>query len=376
MMYQLGRKFQIMTVFQQVLAVNVSKNLKEKIRQLTLGMGFQQAHFVKPDVSGYQSLHWQQIESGYHSGMDWLERNTELRYDPEKLHPGTKTILVVRLDYLSDLNATKIARDHGYIAQYALGRDYHKLMRQRLSRLGKEINELLEPMGFRAFVDSAPVLERQLAESSGMGWLGKNTLLLNETAGSFFFLGELFLTLGIDADEPREKRHCGTCTACLDTCPTQAFVSEGILDSGRCISYLTIEHHGTIPVEFRVNIGNRIFGCDDCQWQCPFNKFASESQEPDFTPRSQLLNQPLNELWLWTEPEFLKKTEGSPIRRIGYQRWLRNLAIAIGNSKRTDWISVLQERYEEVDDLVREHVDWALIQLERPDDNVSYVEIK
>jgi len=349
-----------------LLVNTVSNALKEKIRQLTLDMGFQQAHFTRPDVSSYQKLHWQQIESGFHGGMDWLERNTELRYDPEKLHPGTKTILMVRLDYLSDQDVSMIASDRGYIAQYALGRDYHKLMRQRLSRLGKEINELLEPMGYRAFVDSAPILERQLAESSGMGWLGKNTLLLNETAGSFFFLGELFLTLELEADKPKEKRHCGTCTACLDTCPTLAFVSEGVLDSSRCISYLTIEHQGSIPVELRSSIGNRIFGCDDCQWQCPFNKFAKVSQEPDFLPRIQLLNRPLDELWSWSEVQFLKNTEGTPIRRIGYQRWQRNLAVAIGNSNRVDWIAILNERYEQADSMLQEHIDWALDQLQHP----------
>lgn len=343
----------------------MSDHLKEKIRKLALDCGFQQVHFTVPDVSAYKELHWHQISKGYHGGMDWLERNTELRYAPEKLQPGTQSIMMVRLDYLSDLDASVIASDHGYIAQYALGRDYHKLMRQRLSRLGKEVDGLLAPMGFRAFVDSAPILERQLAELSGMGWIGKNTLLMNEQAGSWFFLGELFLTLPLSPDVPKEKRHCGTCTACLDTCPTDAFVAEGVLDAGKCISYLTIEHHGSIPVEFRQQIGNRIFGCDECQWQCPFNRFAKISQEADFKPREHLENQPLNALWSWTEIQFLKYTEGTPMRRIGYQRWQRNLAVAMGNSGRSDWITLLENRINTSDEVVKEHVIWAIEKLQR-----------
>jgi epoxyqueuosine reductase len=346
-------------------------DLKETMRQMALDMGFQQVHFTRPDVSHYQAQHWSQIEAGYHADMDWLERNTDVRYHPESLHPGTQTVILVRLDYLMDRDAAVIASDRGDIAQYAVGRDYHKVMRRRLTQLGHEIQTLLDPIGFRAFVDSAPVLERQLAEQSGMGWIGKNTLLLNEQAGSWFFLGELFLTCPIEPDPPRTTQHCGSCTSCLDTCPTDAFVKEGVLDAAKCISYLTIENAGPIPERYRKAIGNRIYGCDECQWRCPFTKFAPLSTEADFQPRAAIYQRPLDELWQWQEDQFLSRMEGSPIRRIGYQSWLRNIAVAMGNSGRKDWVPLLAARREHTSALVQEHIDWAIAQLNASCDPVT-----
>lgn len=345
-----------------------STSMKEEIRQLALSSGFQQVHFTQPDVSAYATQHWQQIEAGYHADMDWLERNTGVRYHPETLHSGTKTIMLVRLDYLVDRDDELIASDRGVIAQYALGRDYHKVMRRRLTQLGSAIETLLAPTGFRAFVDSAPVLERQLAEQSGMGWIGKNTLLLNEEAGSWFFLGELFLTLELEPDPPRTTKHCGSCTACMDACPTDAFVREGVLDAGKCISYLTIENHGPIPEVYRKAMGNRIYGCDDCQWRCPFTKFSQPSTEPDFQPRSDFYQKPLDELWQWSETTFLSVMEGSPIRRIGYQSWMRNIAVAMGNSGKREWMSLLENKRATLSPMVQEHIDWAVAQL---DDDAS-----
>jgi len=249
-----------------------------------------------------------------------------------------------------------------YIARYARGRDYHKVMRKRLQTLAEKIEEVAGPMGYRAFVDSAPVLERALAEKSGMGWIGKNTMLINKQAGSWFFLGELFTDLPLPVDA-QESDHCGSCRACLDICPTQAFVQPNVLDATRCISYLTIELRTSIPVEFRKAMGNRVFGCDDCQLVCPWNKFTNPTQEQDFTPRHKLDDTNLVELFSWTEEQFLQNTTGSAIRRIGYECWLRNIAIALGNAPTSaEVIAALNHRMNHPSVLVKEHVEWALQQ--------------
>ncbi len=251
--------------------------------------------------------------------------------------------------------------EKAYVSRYALGRDYHKLIRKRLQQLAERIQQAIGPFGFRAFVDSAPVLEKAIAEQAGLGWIGKNTLVLNRKAGSFFFLGELFVDIPLPVDAPHATEHCGRCTACLDICPTAAFVGPYVLDARRCISYLTIELKTAIPEELRPLIGNRVFGCDDCQIVCPWNRFARPTEQSDFQPRHNLDNAGLAELFLWDEEKFLGSTEGSPLRRAGYERWLRNLAVGLGNAPSTiPVIEALQARRDYPSELVREHVEWAL----------------
>ena len=250
-----------------------------------------------------------------------------------------------------------------YISRYATGRDYHKLVRQRLKKLAEKINLNYGEFGYRCFVDSAPILEKALARNSGLGWIGKHTNLINPKAGSWFFLGEIYTNLPLKIDSPYEKQHCGTCTACIDICPTNAIVGEMQVDARRCISYLTIELKGSIPIEFRKMIGNRVYGCDDCQLICPWNKFAKISNEDDFRVRHGLDKTNLIELFSWTETEFKKKTEGTAIRRIGYECWLRNIAIGLGNATTTTKvINALKSRQDNSSTLVKEHIDWALEQ--------------
>jgi epoxyqueuosine reductase len=252
--------------------------------------------------------------------------------------------------------------EKAYISRYALGRDYHKVLRGKLQKLAQHIEADVGEFGYRAFVDSAPVLEKGLAEKSGLGWIGKHTNLLAKDAGSWFFLGELYVDIPLPVDAPVTP-HCGTCQACIDICPTKAIVAPYRLDARRCISYLTIELRETIPVEFRAAIGNRIYGCDDCQLICPWNRFAQFSQETDFRPRHPLDDAKLIELFAWNEEEFLQRTEGSPIRRIGYECWLRNIAVALGNAPTTpEILDALESRREHASALVREHVAWALEQ--------------
>tara|TARA_A100001391_G_scaffold199840_1_gene183504 strand:- start:1746 stop:2573 length:828 start_codon:yes stop_codon:yes gene_type:complete len=270
------------------------------------------------------------------------------------------------MDYLP--TETEMAKrlanpDAAYISRYALGRDYHKLIRRRLQQLAERIEQLIGPFGYRAFVDSAPVMERALATRSGLGWIGKNTMLINRKAGSYFFLGELYTDLPLPIDAPQQTEHCGKCTACLTACPTDAFVGPHLLDARRCISYLTIELKGAIPEALRKPMGNRVFGCDDCQLVCPWNRFAKATEEADFTPRHNLDQASLVELFRWDEATFLKRTEGSPVRRIGHERWLRNLAIGLGNATSSiNVIEALKLRQTHPSALVREHVDWALAQ--------------
>ncbi len=328
-------------------------------------LGFQQLAITDVDLSAYQPHLDSWLARNFHGEMDYMQRHRDLRLNPEQLLPGTLRAICVTMDYArtreNSLAPLKESQD-AYVSRYARGRDYHKLIRRRLQKLADRISEAAGPFGYRAFVDSAPVLERALAEKAGLGWIGKNTMLINRQAGSWFFLGELFTDLPLPVDEA-VSAHCGSCSACLDICPTQAFVGPNQLDARRCISYLTIELRSSIPEELRPLIGNRVFGCDDCQLICPWNKFTRLSVEADFAPRHGLDSASLVELFNWSEEQFLKNTEGSPIRRIGYECWLRNLAVALGNAPPSiPVLTALQRRVEHPSQLVREHVTWALQQ--------------
>lgn len=314
------------------------------------------------------------LSKGYNATMEWMGAHGTKRSRPEELLPGTLRVISVRMDYLPpNTEPISILKDgnKGYISRYALGRDYHKLIRKRLSLLADKIDAAL-PQDFprtgqhRPFVDSAPVMERPLADKAGLGWTGKHTLLLDAKTGSWFFLGEIYSFLPLPIDDSPQANQCGECTACLKVCPTDAFVAPYILDANRCISYLTIEHKGSIPEEFREVIGNRIYGCDDCQLICPWNKFAPHTQELDFLPRHQLDQMPLEELFLWDEATFLRNTEGSPIRRIGYELWQRNLAIALGNAPQSaSIIALLNSAKSTASPLVQEHIEWAIEQQQK-----------
>ena len=350
-----------------LIATTPRLDLAEQIRALGAPLGFQAMRFCAPDASAHSEHLDQWLAAGYQGEMSWLSRNTEKRLHGDLLHPGTKTVIAVRMDYLpanhhsmAVLNTPELA----YVARYALGRDYHKVLRKRLVQLAKQIAELAGSHGYRPFVDSAPVMERQLAEQAGLGWTGKNTLLLAPGAGSWFFLGELFTDLQLPFDPPMAQGHCGSCNQCLVDCPTDAFVAPGVLDARKCISYLTIEYDGSIPVELRSKMGNRIYGCDDCQLVCPHNNKAETTTEADFLPRHSLEKIQLSEAFEWSESQFLKNTEGSPIRRIGYAQWQRNIAVALGNAPASEeLIALLERRRGRVSALVDEHIDWALAKL-------------
>jgi epoxyqueuosine reductase len=302
----------------------------------------------------------------YHGQMDYMQRHGSKRSHPDELVPGTLRVISARMDYWpGTATAAKQALQDtqlAYVSRYALGRDYHKVLRTRLAQLAEHVNHAGAIHGYRVFVDSGPVLEKALARNAGLGWIGKHTNLINREAGSWFFLGEILTDLPLPVDTA-VGNHCGSCTACIDICPTQAIVAPYQVDARRCISYLTIELRDSIPVEFRKAIGNRVYGCDDCQLCCPWNKFAKASDEADFTPRNKLDSSRLTELFAWTEAEFLQRTEGSAIRRIGYECWLRNIAIGLGNAVSTnEVINALQLKREHESALVREHVEWALQQ--------------
>jgi len=344
--------------------------LAAQIKLWGLDFGFQQIGISDTDLSdAEQHLHdW--LEQGMHGEMQYMHAHGLKRSRPELLQPGTRSIISVRMDYLPENpgNSQTILDDPtaAFVSRYALGRDYHKLLRNRLQKLADKIAAEIGPFGYRAFVDSAPVLEKAIAEKAGLGWIGKHSNLINRQAGSWFFLGEIYTDLPLPSDQATTQ-HCGQCRACLDICPTQAIVAPYRVDARRCISYLTIELHGSIPEELRPLLGNRIYGCDDCQLICPWNRFAKLSAEADFKPRHHLHNSTLLELFAWDEAEFLQKTEGSAIRRIGHQRWLRNIAVALGNGKPgANTNAVLSHRLQHDSALVREHVQWALNQLNRP----------
>lgn len=339
------------------------ESLAAQIKSWGAELGFQEVAITDVDLSAYEGHLEEWIARNFHGEMAYMANNHEKRVHPEKLHPGTIRVVCVRMDYaLQRDNSLNFIdeKDIAYVARYARGRDYHKVIRKRLQRLADKIQAEAGPLGYRAFVDSAPVLERALAEKAGIGWIGKNTMLINKDAGSWFFLGELFTDLPLPVDTP-DLPHCGTCHSCIDACPTNAFVQPNQLDARRCISYLTIELRESIPVEFRAAMGNRVFGCDDCQLVCPWNKFTEPTREQDFTPRHRLDAASLVELFAWSEEEFLRNTEGSPIRRIGYECWLRNIAVGLGNAGDSPEIkAALQARADHPSPLVREHVAWAL----------------
>ena len=341
------------------------KLIAADIKKWGVELGFQQVGFTDVDLSKYEHHLKDWIDRNYHGAMSYMAENHDKRCHPEQLVPGTIRVVCVRMDYALDSKDSLESMENtgkAYVSRYARGRDYHKLIRKRLQKLARRIQDVVGPFGYRAFVDSAPVLERALAEKSGMGWIGKNTMLINKQAGSWFFLGELFTDLPLPVDE-QVSDHCGSCSACLDICPTNAFVKPNLLDATRCISYLTIELRTSIPVEFRKPMGNRIYGCDDCQIVCPWNKFSEPTQEKDFTPRHKLDDAQLVDLFAWSEREFLKRTEGSAIRRIGYDCWLRNIAVALGNAPSSkEIVGALQSRLNNVSTMVNEHIEWALLQ--------------
>lgn len=337
--------------------------LAVQVKMWGLELGFQQVGITDTNLHQYSARFNRWLQMRFHGQMHYME-NTQ-RLNPQKLLPGTVRIISVRMDYLpADTSIFKnlFERERGYISRYALGKDYHKLLRKRLQKLGQRINDHMAQENYRAFCDSAPVLEKPLAEKAGLGWIGKHTNLINAKAGSWFFLGELFTNIPLPVDTPSTKSHCGSCTACIDVCPTNAIIAPYQLDARKCISYLTIELKDSIPKEFRKAIGNRIYGCDDCQLICPWNKFAKFSREDAFHPRDDLENGDLLQLFSWDEALFLKKTEGSSIRRIGHTRWLRNIAVALGNAPYSPEIlaALEKKRLLTTSMMLQEHIAWAI----------------
>jgi epoxyqueuosine reductase len=339
--------------------------LASQIKQWALELGFAQAGICDTDLQPEEAKLQQWLDLGMHGEMSYMAEHGMMRARPTELLPGTLRVISVRMDYLPPAAAfaTNLADPAlAYISRYALGRDYHKLIRNRLKQLGERIEQQLGAYGYRPFVDSAPVLERPLAAKAGLGWIGKNSLLLHPTDGSWFFLGELLVDLPLPVDQPLSQ-DCGHCVACITMCPTGAIVAPGVVDARRCISYLTIELKEAIPLEFRPLLGNRIYGCDDCQLVCPVNRTAPLTRQSDFHRRQQWQDQSLLALFLWDEPQFLRQTEGSAIRRIGYQRWQRNLAVALGNAPyQAEIIAALQQRASTAGAMVLEHIEWALAQ--------------
>jgi len=335
-----------------------------RVRELAREMGFRRCGVSGVGLADDEALLADWLDRGLHGSMHWMARHGAKRARPAELLPGTLRVISVGLDYgrRDDAEAWETLADgeRAYVARYALGRDYHKLMRGRLQKLADRIADEIGPFGHRVFVDSAPVLERALARNAGLGWIGKHTCLIDRDGGSWFFLGEIYVDLALPVDAPATA-HCGSCTRCIDICPTRAIVAPHRLDARRCISYLTIEHEGSIDPALRPLIGNRIFGCDDCQLVCPWNKFAKRTDEPDFRARNDLDRATLAQLFAWSDDEFLRRTEGTAIRRSGHARWLRNIAIALGNAPRTpEVIAALESRRDIDDDVVREGVEWAL----------------
>jgi epoxyqueuosine reductase len=340
------------------------QQLANNIKEWGIELGFQQIGIADTDLSRYEKRFVDWLAKNFHGEMHYLIKHQDKRLRPSDLLPGTIRIISARMDYLPpDTDMVAVLRDpeKGYISRYALGRDYHTLIRKRLQRLADKIQAVAHKLGHRVFCDSAPVLEKAIAEKAGLGWIGKHTNLIHAKAGSWFFLGEIYTDLPLPIDAPQLASHCGTCTACISICPTAAIVGPYQLDARRCISYLTIELRGSIPVELRPLLGNRIYGCDDCQLICPWNKFARHTQEKEFHPRHALSAPQLIDLFMWTEAEFLRKTEGSAIRRIGHECWLRNIAVALGNAPpHANILQALYARSKHASALVQEHVAWAI----------------
>lgn len=341
--------------------------LTRDIRRWAQELGFQQTGISDINLDNDEARLMDWLAKGYHGEMHYMAEHGVKRSRPDMLLPGTMRVISVRMDYrpdsLADEQAVLDNPAQAYISRYALGRDYHKLMRKRLQQLASRIEKAVGEFNYRVFVDSAPVLEKAIAQNAGLGWQGKHTNIINREAGSWFFLGEIYTDLPLPVDAPEIENHCGTCEACIDICPTKAIIAPYVLDARRCISYLTIELKGSIPVELRPMMGNRIYGCDDCQMVCPWNKFAQQTTEADFVPRNGLDSATLIELFNWTEEEFLTRTEGSAIRRAGYENWLRNIAVALGNTSKTESVvTELKNKTSHASAIVREHAEWALAQ--------------
>ena len=341
--------------------------LTKKIKEWGAELGFQQIGVTTTDLHQDEAYLINWLSKGRHGEMNYMASHGKKRSRPQDLIPGTLSVISARMDYFppSSNHPTKVLKNKNlaYISRYATGRDYHKIIRQRLKKLARRIQEQYGEFGHRCFVDSAPVLEKALARNSGLGWIGKHSNLINPKAGSWFFLGEIYTNLPLEIDEPFTEQHCGSCKACIDICPTNAIVGDMEIDARRCISYLTIELRDSIPEKFRKLIGNRVYGCDDCQLICPWNKFAKNSDEDDFRVRNGLDAPDLVELFSWTEKNFIDRTEGSAIRRIGYECWLRNIAVGLGNAPKTEKVvSALIARRKNSTALVSEHIEWALEQ--------------
>ena len=342
--------------------------LSKQIKHWGQELGFQQVGITDTQLDDDEAHLLQWLAADHHGDMDYMQRHGTRRSRPAELVPGTIRVISVRMDYWpGDAQAAdEVLQDTAlaYLSRYALGRDYHKVIRKRLQQLATKIAALTGPFGYRAFTDSAPVLEKALAQKAGLGWIGKHTNLINEQAGSWFFIGELYTNLPLEIDRQAEN-HCGSCRSCIDACPTGAIIAPYTLDARLCISYLTIELRGAIPEQLRPLIGNRVYGCDDCQLVCPWNRFSSPANETDFNTRHGLDSSALIRLFAWQESDFEEHTRGSAIHRIGYECWLRNIAVGLGNAPTTAAIiSALQARQAHPSELVREHVDWALRQHE------------
>ncbi|EIC84612.1 tRNA epoxyqueuosine(34) reductase QueG [Serratia sp. M24T3] len=344
--------------------------LAQHIKQWGQSLGFQQVGICDTDLSVEEPKLQEWLDKQYHGEMEWMARHGMLRARPHELLPGTLRVISVRMNYLPAKAAFAKTLNNptlGYVSRYALGRDYHKVLRQRLKKLGDMIQNFCSEsqpdtaLTFRPFVDSAPILERPLAEKAGLGWVGKHSLILNRESGSWFFLGELLIDLPLPVDKPQEEQ-CGRCVACITTCPTGAIVAPYQVDARRCISYLTIELEGAIPEEFRPLMGNRIYGCDDCQLICPWNRYSQLTDEDDFSPRAALHAPELIELFNWKEEKFLRITEGSPIRRIGHLRWLRNISVALGNAPYDENIVLALQGRKGENSMLDEHIEWAIAQ--------------
>lgn len=346
--------------------------LAADIKRWAREFGFADAGITDIDLSEAAADLKDYLAAGHHGDMQWLSDRAHMRTHPETLHPGTLRVISVRMDYAQpDIkDAWNVLDDDAlaYISRYALGRDYHKLIRKRLQKFADRIQAGIGPFGYRVFCDSAPIMEKPLSQKAGLGWRGKHTLTLSRSGGSYFFLGEILTDLPLPIDAPAED-YCGSCTRCIDVCPTGAIIAPYQLDARRCITYLTIEHKGAIDEALRPLMGNRIFGCDDCQLVCPWNKFAKVTVEADFAPRHRLDHAKLVELFAWDEATWLEKTEGMAIRRAGYESWLRNIAIALGNATHaTEVLTALRSRADHPSAIVREHVHWALARQEEKRD--------
>ncbi|EIP0122155.1 tRNA epoxyqueuosine(34) reductase QueG [Vibrio alginolyticus] len=356
------------------------EQLAQQIKVWGKELGFQKVGICDVDLSEHEAALQKWLDAGYHGSMDWMARHGMMRARPHELLPGTVRVISVRMDYLppeAQFASNLANKSHAYISRYALGRDYHKLVRKQLNKLGKLIEQEVGQYGYRPFVDSAPILERPLAQKAGLGWTGKHSLILDQDCGSWFFLGELLVDLPLPVDEPSVDQ-CGKCKACITSCPTQAIIEDKVVDARRCISYLTIEFDGVIPEEFRKPMGNRIYGCDDCQLVCPWNRYADITEQDDFHRRDSFKNPDLVDMFNWDEATFLKNMEGSAIRRIGHIQWLRNIAVALGNAEYSQRIIDALESRQGENKLLDEHIKWALTEQlnQLPTESNSSIETK